>query len=324
MTLGKKLSNYRKVSDMTQQQLGDYLNVSAQAISKWENDLAEPDLNTLKALAALYKVSLDDLLEVDRDGIVSPAQPIDTEAVAASVSQTIAAQMKANAAPIGYCKVCGIAVTEENLGDREPVILCTKCKEEKERNEAAAKAKAEREAARAKSDREKKIADCKFRRRRYLTFSLIVAAIPALALMIYSLVSLFSGAQEFQAATIPSILITTYVVYAFFFCLFFEDCAVREVMYFFFEKTISWPGLIFTFDLDGILWLIGMKLLFWFLGLVFGILMDILGIAIGMLIAPFVAPYVLTKHVHKTRTAKFSSYDLDDPTFWEDDYDCDD
>ena len=186
MTLGKKLSNYRKVSDMTQQQLGDYLNVSAQAISKWENDLAEPDLNILKALATLYKISLDDLLDVDRDGIVSPAQPIDTEAVAASVSQTIAAQMKANAAPIGYCKACGIAVTEENLGDRDPVILCAKCKKEKEASEAAAKARAEREAAKEKADRESKIAACKSRRRRYLAVALIISAIPALALLIYS------------------------------------------------------------------------------------------------------------------------------------------
>ena len=40
MTLGKKLSSYRKIAGLTQQQLGEHLNLSAQAISKWENDLA--------------------------------------------------------------------------------------------------------------------------------------------------------------------------------------------------------------------------------------------------------------------------------------------
>ena len=34
MTLGKKLAGYRKLAGMTQQQLGDILNLSAQAISK--------------------------------------------------------------------------------------------------------------------------------------------------------------------------------------------------------------------------------------------------------------------------------------------------
>jgi transcriptional regulator with XRE-family HTH domain len=65
MTLGKKLSGYRKLSGMTQQQLGDKLNLSPQAISKWENDLAEPDLTTLKTLAELYQVTVDKLLDLN-------------------------------------------------------------------------------------------------------------------------------------------------------------------------------------------------------------------------------------------------------------------
>ena len=71
MTLGKKLSNHRKLAGITQQQLAEQLNLSAQAISKWENDMSEPDLTTLKALARLYNTTVDELLDVDGE---TPAQ----------------------------------------------------------------------------------------------------------------------------------------------------------------------------------------------------------------------------------------------------------
>ena len=65
MTLGEKLSQYRRNKPMTQQELGEHLNISAQAISKWENDLSEPDISTLKKLAELFDVSMSDLLDVE-------------------------------------------------------------------------------------------------------------------------------------------------------------------------------------------------------------------------------------------------------------------
>ena len=67
MTLGKKLALYRASRGLTQQQLGEHLRVSAQAISKWENDLTTPDVNTLKELAELYRVTLDKLVDLSED-----------------------------------------------------------------------------------------------------------------------------------------------------------------------------------------------------------------------------------------------------------------
>lgn len=63
MTLGKRLSQLRKKNYYTQQELGQKLNISAQAISKWENDLSEPDLSTLRKLAELYDITISELLE---------------------------------------------------------------------------------------------------------------------------------------------------------------------------------------------------------------------------------------------------------------------
>ncbi|MGN1344419.1 MAG: helix-turn-helix domain-containing protein [Traorella sp.] len=61
-TLGMKIAEYRKLKGMTQESLANQLNVSSQAVSKWENDLSIPDLPILIQLADLFNVSLDELI----------------------------------------------------------------------------------------------------------------------------------------------------------------------------------------------------------------------------------------------------------------------
>ncbi len=61
-TLGTKISEYRKLKGLTQEQLATQLNVSSQAVSKWENDLSIPDLPILIQLADLFNVTLDELI----------------------------------------------------------------------------------------------------------------------------------------------------------------------------------------------------------------------------------------------------------------------
>lgn len=56
----KKLRNARNLS---QQKLAEEFNLSQQSIYKYENDLAEPDLQTLKNLAAFFHTSVDYLID---------------------------------------------------------------------------------------------------------------------------------------------------------------------------------------------------------------------------------------------------------------------
>ena len=60
---------------------------------------------------------------------------------------------------------------------------------------------------------------------------------------------------------------------------------------------VRFPGLIFTLDLDGIIWLITVKLLFWVLGLLIAIFFGILAIALGLLLSVFVYPFALVKNI---------------------------
>ena len=61
-TLGTKIAEYRKLKKMTQEELASKLNVSSQAVSKWENDLSIPDLPILIELSDIFNASLDELI----------------------------------------------------------------------------------------------------------------------------------------------------------------------------------------------------------------------------------------------------------------------
>jgi len=59
--IGIKIKELRKKKDMTQEKLAEYLNVSFQAVSKWETGAASPDLSMIVPLARLLGVSIDEL-----------------------------------------------------------------------------------------------------------------------------------------------------------------------------------------------------------------------------------------------------------------------
>ncbi len=64
-TIGKKLYELRKQSGFTQDYVAEKLGVSAQAVSKWENDIACPDIMTLPHIAGLYGITVDELFKND-------------------------------------------------------------------------------------------------------------------------------------------------------------------------------------------------------------------------------------------------------------------
>lgn len=65
-TLGMRIALLRKQKPMTQEELAEKMEVSSQAVSKWENDLSCPDIQSLprlaRLLARLLGVTVDELL----------------------------------------------------------------------------------------------------------------------------------------------------------------------------------------------------------------------------------------------------------------------
>lgn len=62
LAMAQRLVDRRKAAELSQEALAAQLGVSRQAVSKWERSESSPDTDNLIALAALYGVSLDELL----------------------------------------------------------------------------------------------------------------------------------------------------------------------------------------------------------------------------------------------------------------------
>lgn len=65
MKFGEKLQKLRKENGMSQEGLANQLNVSRQAVSKWENDQGYPEMEKMLMIGNLFQVSMDYLLKED-------------------------------------------------------------------------------------------------------------------------------------------------------------------------------------------------------------------------------------------------------------------
>ena len=82
-TLGRRIARLRLARTATQERLAKELNVSPQAVSKWENDINYPDISLLPDLARFLGVSVDELLS----GASASSQ--ETEAAQESAAEVV-------------------------------------------------------------------------------------------------------------------------------------------------------------------------------------------------------------------------------------------
>ncbi|MBR2442383.1 MAG: trypsin-like peptidase domain-containing protein, partial [Clostridia bacterium] len=75
--LGNRIKQFREKQGFTQKELAERLGVSAQAISKWENGVNQPDISTLRTLCDIFGIGIDELLE---DKVLRETQTTDKKA----------------------------------------------------------------------------------------------------------------------------------------------------------------------------------------------------------------------------------------------------
>ena len=269
MTLGNLLASKRKMANLTQQQVGDALNVSPQAVSKWENDLAQPDLVSLKRLAELYGVPVAQLIDATEEptaeAIPEPA-PEPTPAPQPTVTYIEVPQKPV----LAVCEQCNKPIYEANDIVRRTehhgktavkTVYCSVCAKKKDRNAAY------NQMEEAKKDKKRAIGWG-------ITFAVIVGVV----LGVFTPIHFWAILLAFCTFCLTS-------------CVFIDESFVGEMW----TNMISWsfhaPGVIFELDLDGIAWLIAVKLLFWIIGALFAIVAFLFGTAVGFLFAPFAVIY---------------------------------
>ena len=75
MKLSEKILNLRKKFGLSQEELANELDISRQAVYKWEADISSPDLDKLKQLAKLFNISFDYLMNDDIENTAVPVEP---------------------------------------------------------------------------------------------------------------------------------------------------------------------------------------------------------------------------------------------------------
>ena len=62
MSFGEKLAKMRKEKGYSQEELANLLNVSRQAVSKWESNNSYPETEKIVAICKLFECSMDELI----------------------------------------------------------------------------------------------------------------------------------------------------------------------------------------------------------------------------------------------------------------------
>ena len=114
MHYGEAIQRLRKRENTTQAELGEKLNVSGQAVSKWENGLSQPDFETVRKCCELFHITMDDFAKMMNGEELAPA-------AAPAPAPT------AGFSFLGVCTECGKAIDESNRGESSPALLCRDC-----------------------------------------------------------------------------------------------------------------------------------------------------------------------------------------------------
>ena len=244
---GKAITALRKKKGMTQAELGNALNVTYQAVSKWENDLSQPGIDVIADICKIFNISIDDFIKMARNE-----------------------------------EVIETATTSDNALSREETAQVIR--------EELARAEEEKAKVIREKQRKQKMIEQEAQRRERRTEALwfragaIIAC--ALALIIF-ICSVISG----DGNAILGGAVVAYGVIAFGSQLG-HDCVVTDIFVGGWEWSLGMPGVIFSFDLDGILFLILYKwIIAPIISFVAGLVVGLGGTLVAMICSMFTFPF---------------------------------
>ncbi len=303
MTTGEKIARLRTTKNMSQEALAIKLDVSRQTIYKWESDEAMPTKANLseltKILDTTFEYLMNDELEDDVK-IKNDTNNNDILPVVVDKPEVVApVETKPENKQVSYiCDRCNKIITDQedmvrvnsivttgHVHSRHHVTVtktyCKECKKEIDEEIAA-------------QDRARKIvAEAKGKKRRILA---IVMACIAFTLAAVIGLSISISSQQYLG------ILWTFIIASLFSC--FVGCMFlyNNIVVTVFLQVAVWgfvkfPGIIFTFDFDGLEFLIVVKILFAILGFMLAALFVTLGIMVGMALSPFVMPFAIRKNI---------------------------
>ena len=282
--LGERIKTLRTENSLTQKDLAEKLFVTAQAVSRWENDEVEPSITTLTAMAKIFNISVSELLGEDNEqtqNIEETEKPRQTEEPKAENNRIVLAVCEQCNRPIFN----GSEIVRKTIGfgDRTK-ILCKDCDNKN-------KVQQYNESVQYGVSQRKK--------------SYIKGGIYSGLITLFLLFGVLSDASTSTAENIITASVLGILFFPFLSCLYLHNNFIMDMVGGIATWSIRFPGVIFSLDLDGIIWLITVKLLFWVLGALISICCFIFAIIMGLIVSPFVYPFALVKsYKHPERAEK--------------------
>ena len=268
--LGEKIKALRANNSLTQKDLAEKLYVTAQAVSRWENNEVEPSIATLTEMAKIFNVSVSELLEEEqKQEILVKEEP----AVQEQTKKVVLAVCEHCNKPI-YNAMDIVRNTEYYGSSAVKKVICKSC-DKKQREEA----------------HKRKVYYGLDQRRKSFVWGSVFTGLITLALLIITI------ALKLEAWIVLLSAVGGLLFFPFLSCLYLQNNFIEDVV----EAVSSWsvrfPGLIFTLDLDGIVWFISVKILFGILSFFISVTCFILAVALGWLLSLFVYPFAIVKNI---------------------------
>lgn len=292
MTLGQRIKKLRADKELTQKDLADQVHVTFQTVSKWEKGENEPDIATIKQLAKIFDCSVDYLISEDEE----EEKPTIEQAVIAP-DETVSRTIVVHQHELHVCARCGKDIPEDELVSEDVT--------KKERHGRATRTvsigqtfyhkdcfeqvKAER------IEKEKKEKALKASRIKKLSFGWgIAGGVVALAIAL-----IFFIANKDQVNIGLGILYSCLISYGIFAMIYCIICGsyIGDVFLWCASLSIRFPGLIFSWDLEGFVWLIAMKILFAILGFLIGVFALLFAIVVSAALGGVSFPFILIHNI---------------------------
>lgn len=286
MTLGQKIKKLRIEKELTQKDLADKLNVTFQTVSKWENDENEPDVATIKELAKLFDCSLDQLLN-EEETKVETTEPIE------KANETIVIHQK----EMHVCERCKKDIPEDDLEMEDICIHPAGRGRHAEYHKAYYHKRCFEETKKEREEEARRVRAYKASRAKKLSFGWgIAAGIVSLGIAL----GIFLANTEAVHPAIGVLLsfLIGYGMFAMIYCII-SGSYISLVFFKCATASIKFPGLIFSWSIEGFAWVIAMKILFAILGFLFGVVALFFGTALSALLSAISFPFVL---IHNVRT----------------------
>ncbi len=265
--IGDNIKNFRTAAGLSQKDLAEKLFVTPQAVSRWEKGDVEPSIATLVSMSEIFGVSIDEICGKE---IEKPEPEV--------IEETKYVYDEANKPLLAVCTKCNKPIynPDEITRDYNNVVTCKECKENQKRAEKSTK---------------------EYDARKNRIRSFIWGGLAGGLWVVITIASVISDGDT--SVILPNLLFAL-GLFTLVSCLFLQNNFIGEMI----STICSWgfvsmPGVIFELSLDGILWLITVKLLLWILGIILAVICAAFGIVLGFVCSFFVYPFALIKNIKR-------------------------